>query len=165
MASSGLPVTFGTTTPTICTVSGNLVTDVSAGYCTVTANQPGDSQYFPAPQVTQSVPIASTQTITFSQYPATLGVGDHFTLVATASSGLPVTFTLSSGPCTLNGNTVTGPAAVVGAGTITCMVMANQGGNAQYLPAMPVTVTITIEAHQNITLTIRIVADWYQRTG
>ncbi len=152
-ASSGLPVSFATTSPSsICMVSGNVVTGVSAGYCTVTANQPGNAQYFPAPQATQTVPIGSTQTITFTQYPTTLGLGDHFTLVATASSGLTVTFTLNSGPCTLNGNLVTGPAAV-GPGTITCMVTASQGGNAQYLPAIPVTVTITIETHQNIALT------------
>ncbi len=41
-SSSGLPVTFGTTTPSLCTVSGNVVTGVAVGSCIVTANQGGN---------------------------------------------------------------------------------------------------------------------------
>jgi hypothetical protein len=56
-ASSGLPVIFGTMTPGICTVTGNVVTGVAVGQCVVTANQPGNGQYLPAPQVTQTIGI------------------------------------------------------------------------------------------------------------
>ena len=52
-----------------------------------------------------------------------------FALTATASSGLPLTFTLASGPATINGSTLT----VTGIGTV--VVRASQAGNLSYLPA------------------------------
>jgi hypothetical protein len=53
-ASSGLPVVFSSLTPDICTVSGSTVSGVSAGICTLAANQAGDSTYAAAPQATLS---------------------------------------------------------------------------------------------------------------
>jgi len=47
-ASSGLPVTLVSYFPRACTVSGNVVTGVGVGSCTLTANQAGDSTYAPA---------------------------------------------------------------------------------------------------------------------
>jgi hypothetical protein len=58
-ASSGLAVSFVSNTPSICTVSGNTVTGVAVGSCTVTAQQGGDALYGPAPQVTQTFPVSS----------------------------------------------------------------------------------------------------------
>ncbi len=57
-ASSGLPVTFATTTPVICSVSGDTVRSLTRGTCTVTANQPGSTNYNPAPQVSRDIVIA-----------------------------------------------------------------------------------------------------------
>ena len=57
-ASSGLAVTYSSTTPTICTVSGTTVTMTAAsGTCTLAANQAGNGTYNAAPQVTQIVEI------------------------------------------------------------------------------------------------------------
>ena len=42
---SGNAVVFGSTTPTVCTVSGSTVTFRAAGTCTVTANQAGNADY------------------------------------------------------------------------------------------------------------------------
>ncbi len=56
-ASSGLPVSFASTTPGVCTVAGSTVTLVAAGTCTITASQPGDSIYLPAPLVSQSFSV------------------------------------------------------------------------------------------------------------
>lgn len=54
-ASSGLPVTFSSATPTVCTVSGNTVTLKAIGTCTITASQAGDNlTYLAAPNVQQS---------------------------------------------------------------------------------------------------------------
>ncbi|BBL77295.1 hypothetical protein [Methylomagnum ishizawai] len=45
-ASSGLPVSFGTTTPSICATDGNgLVTGIAVGNCAVVANQAGSAAY------------------------------------------------------------------------------------------------------------------------
>ena len=58
-ASSGLTVTYSSTTTSICTVSGTTVTMVSAGTCTIAANQAGNASYNAATQVTQSVVLSS----------------------------------------------------------------------------------------------------------
>ncbi|MEP6389402.1 MAG: hypothetical protein ABJ056_05725 [Halioglobus sp.] len=55
VASSGLPVTHTSLTPSTCTVSGVLITMVSAGECRVEASQPGDATYEPAVSLGQSV--------------------------------------------------------------------------------------------------------------
>lgn len=50
-ASSGQPVTFSSTTPAICSISGSTLQLVGKGTCAVAAAQAGDSNY--APQTTQ----------------------------------------------------------------------------------------------------------------
>jgi len=79
------------------------------------------------------------QTILFAQptSPVIYGV-KPMTLTASASSGLPVTLSLVSGPATLKGNTLT----ITGAGSV--VVAANQPGNATYSAAAQVTRTITV---------------------
>ncbi|MBE0619363.1 MAG: cytochrome c [Burkholderiales bacterium] len=56
-ADSGLAVSFASTTPTICTMSGNTLTPVAAGNCTVTANQAGDGSYAAAATVTRTFAV------------------------------------------------------------------------------------------------------------
>jgi uncharacterized protein (TIGR03437 family) len=80
----------------------------------------------------------AAQTITFQ------AIGQHrasdasFALQATASSGLPVTFTVVSGPATISGGTL----AIAGVGSI--MVQADQAGSGNYTPAAPVRQTFTV---------------------
>ena len=64
-ATSALAVTFTSTTPSVCTVSGTTVSYVAAGTCTVNADQAGNATYAAATQGTQSflvtpVPTAPT---------------------------------------------------------------------------------------------------------
>ena len=59
-------------------------------------------------------------------------------LVATATSGLPVSLAVTSGPATLNGNTLN----ISAAGVVT--VQATQPGNSVYAPATPVTKSIIV---------------------
>jgi hypothetical protein len=59
-ASSGLAVTVGSTTSSICTVVAGKLHAVAAGTCTLSASQPGDSSYNAATAVTTSVTIAAT---------------------------------------------------------------------------------------------------------
>jgi alpha-tubulin suppressor-like RCC1 family protein len=62
-ASSGLGVTFSSLTASVCTVSGNNVI-LNAGQggnvCAIAANQSGNANYNPAPQVTQSFNVITT---------------------------------------------------------------------------------------------------------
>jgi hypothetical protein len=62
-----------------------------------------------------------------------------FALVATASSGLPVSLALDSGPVSLSGAVAT-PTGSAGEVTVT----ATQAGNAAYLPAQPVAISFAI---------------------
>jgi hypothetical protein len=143
-ASSGLAVTFSSGSPSVCSVSGSTVSFTGAGTCTVDADQPGDATYQPAPQVQQSFtiggpPAPSVQSISFtSSAPSNaIYLGTSYQVSATASSGLPVAFTVS-GTCTLSGSTV----AMAGAGT--CTVYANQSGSSAYLAAPQVQQTFSI---------------------
>ncbi len=141
-ASSGLPVTFGSSTPAICTVAVSTVSYVAAGTCTVTADQAGDDDYNAAPQVTLDITVAKAdQEITgFISTPANGDVGDTTTLSATGgASGNPVTFgsnTLSV--CTVAGSTVT----LLASGT--CTVTADQAGDDNYNDATQVTLDIGV---------------------
>jgi Fibronectin type III domain len=144
-ATSGLAVTFSSGTPAVCTVSDSTVFDqadvmtVAAGVCTIVAAQGGNADWAAATSVQQSFrvipgrPILTSQAITFGPLASRL-VNARFTVSATATSGLAVTF--SSGTpavCTVSGATVT----TVAVGT--CTIVAAQDGNADYALASDVT--------------------------
>ena len=86
------------------------------------------------------------QTITFGSLPNKLTTDTPFTLSATASSGLTVTYASSdTGVATVSGSTVT----IHGAGTTT--ITASQAGDATYLAAPDVMQTLTVHAPVEIT--------------
>jgi len=140
-ATTGLPVSFSSLTPSVCTVSGSTVTLVSGGPCTIQANQAGNADYSAAPSVNQSFTVTpESQTINFGVPPGQT-VGAVFNLSASASSGLTVSFTsLSMGICTVSGTTVN----LLSAGT--CTIQATQAGNASWAPAAPVNQSFTVTA-------------------
>ena len=164
-ASSGLAVTFaidGASTANACSVSSGVVSfTLAGGTCVIDAIQAGNASYAPA-EASQSVTIAGTltaavrtplpgrpgpqrgappaahgsqlQTVTFSSpAPSSPTVGTTYTPTATASSGLAVTFTIDGastpGVCTWSAGSV----SFTGAGT--CVIDANQAGNATYASA------------------------------
>ncbi|WP_025807413.1 IPTL-CTERM sorting domain-containing protein [Pseudomonas chlororaphis] len=145
-ASSDLAVSYTSSTPSVCTVAGSVVTMVSAGTCTVVASQPGNAQWLPATNVAQDIaiqpPPIAAQNITFpAQADQDFVAGGSFAIdpAATASSGLPVSYTSSTpGVCTVAGNIVT----MVAAGT--CTVVASQGGNAEWAPAQDVAASMVL---------------------
>jgi hypothetical protein len=129
-------------------VSSAAVTLNSTGTCTITATQPGTSPpptgtpnppyYNPAGSVSGSFTILSqgsnttAQTINFPQLQNSQ-YGNTFSLSASSSAGLPVSFT-ASGPCTISG-TITG----VGV----CAITASAPANSTY-SAASVTQSFTI---------------------
>jgi hypothetical protein len=134
MASSGLPVGFSSTTTTTCTVSADTVMLVAAGRCAIKASQAGNVDYDGATPVTQAFTITKlTQTIDFpSLQNQTLGTAP-FTISATASSGLTVSFaSTTTTVCTVTGDTVT----LVATGH--CSIKATEAGNGTYDAAKPV---------------------------
>ncbi len=149
-ASSGLAVSFASTTTSVCTVNGAIATFVAAGTCTIQATQPGNVTYAAATPDSQSFIVnpapLSSQTITFAN-PGTQTVGTLLILSATASSGLAVGFaSTTSGVCTVSGTIAT----FVAAGT--CTIQATQPGNSTYAAAAPVSQSFTVSlAPQTIT--------------
>ena len=80
-----------------------------------------------------------------------------FTLTASSSSGLPVVYTVLSGPANVSGNVLN----LTGAGTV--KLRATQTGNADYLAATPVERTITVAANPT-TLTLTNLSQIYAGT-
>ncbi len=143
-ASSGLPVSFGAGGD--CTVAGTTVHLSGAGSCTLTASQPGNANYDAAAPVAQTFAIAkASQSVSFGALAGRTFGDPDFTVGATASSRLPVTF-FALGTCTVAGATV----GITGAGS--CTVTASQSGDANYSAAAPVSQTFAIaKAAQTIT--------------
>ncbi|MDB6109675.1 MAG: hypothetical protein JWR69_1425, partial [Pedosphaera sp.] len=145
-ANSGLPVSFSILSGPA-TVSGTNVTITGAGTVVVRASQAGNTNYNAAPNVDQSFIVTpASQTITFGTL-ANKNYGDSpFSVGATASSGLPVSFSILSGPATVSGTNVT----ITGAGTV--VVRAAQAGNTNYNAAPNVDQSFTVApAGQTIT--------------
>jgi Concanavalin A-like lectin/glucanases superfamily/MBG domain/CARDB/PKD-like domain/Secretion system C-terminal sorting domain len=99
----------------------------------------------------QSLPVnisyaKNDQTITFDAVAPKVFGDAPFVVNAIATSGLPVTYSLLSGPATLSGTTVT----ITGAGTI--VVQALQAGNNQYNPAFANLSVIVTQAAASIVL-------------
>jgi len=139
----------GSPAPTFALATGSLPSGLSlttAGLLSGTPNTPGTytgtvRASNSVGSVTQSFSITvgqSSQTITFAALSDRTAAQSPFTVSATASSGLAVTFSVASGPATISGNTVT----LNGTGTIT--IQADQAGNATYSAAPSVTQTFHV---------------------
>ncbi len=142
---SGNAIVYSSLTPVVCSVNGTSVTMISAGTCTLAANQAGNASYNAAAQVTQNVAIGvASQAITFtSAPPVNPAVTGTYTVSATGgASGNPVTFSIdavsTAGACTINS------AVVTFTGTGNCVVDANQAGNANYAAAAQTQQTMTV---------------------
>jgi peptidoglycan/xylan/chitin deacetylase (PgdA/CDA1 family) len=133
-ASSGLPVAYSSSTPTICSVSGSTVYLLIAGTCTLTATQSGNAGYGAASATASfSVGLVS-QTITVSAVPNAVALSS-FTFTGMATSGLPVKLaSLTPSVCSTTKALTTG----------TCTIQAIQDGNHIYAAAPAVSGTFTV---------------------
>jgi hypothetical protein len=139
-ASSGLNVTFASTTPEVCAVSGTTLTPVKAGSCVITASQAGDDTYSSA-SINRSIDIIRVaQTITSFAPTNMTALSSAQTLSASKGPGsAPVVFsTNSTGVCSITGTSLT----VVASGT--CVITATQDGDGTYEATPAVTKQIRI---------------------
>ena len=155
---SGNPVTFGSLTSTVCSVSSNTVSIISAGTCTIRASQAGTGNYNAASDLDQSFTVVkANQTLTFGAL-ANKTFGDpDFDVSATAGSGLAVSFT-ASGQCTVTGTTV----HLTGVGT--CTITASQAGDGNYNAAASVVQAFTI-SNSSVTITLSNLSQTYDGTA
>jgi Bacterial Ig-like domain (group 3)/FG-GAP-like repeat len=119
------------------TISGSTVTLTGAGTVVLQASQSTNGNV--ATQNAAFTVAKEAQTIAFAAPASPVSVGAApVALSATASSGLPVTLSVLSGPATIAGSTLT----FTGVGTV--VVAADQAGNQNILAAPEVTHTIVV---------------------
>lgn len=137
-SSHGLPVTFSATGAcTVVVVDGVQELHMTGvGACELTASQAGTSEVTSASATASAQVAQAPQVITVT--PLTdMVYGTTQPASATSDAGLPVALA-ASGACTLADGTL----STVGVGV--CTVTATQDGDASYLPAAPVTVTLDV---------------------
>jgi hypothetical protein len=166
-ASSGYAVSFAASG--VCNVNGNqVVLHGTAGYCQITASQPGDDAlYLPAEPITHSFavndPSKQNQTITFVELPNKKLNDAAFLASSTASSGLPVSIT-SDAPtiCSINPDNVV---LLLALGE--CTLRASQSGNNTFNPATSVVRSFIIgdPAKQDQTIVFEQPADQLLSSG
>jgi sugar lactone lactonase YvrE len=90
-ASSRLPVTFASATPSVCTVSGSTAALLTGGICKLTASQVGNALYAPATPVSQSFTVLFSDMVTLgiASGTQTYGVYNSFAIGPTYK-GSPV---------------------------------------------------------------------------
>ena len=143
-ASSGLLVTFSIVSGPA-TVSGNVVTLTGAGMVTVRASQSGNVNFNAAQAVERSFTVTKlAQFITFGALTRQVFGDAPFALAATASSGMPVSFSVLSGPAILSGNIVT----LTGSGLV--VLRASQSGDTTYAPARNADQSLVVAPGNNV---------------
>jgi uncharacterized delta-60 repeat protein len=147
-SSSGLPVTFrylygpGT-------LVGNKLTGTNEGEVAIQLEQAGDLTYAPYSQIENIQFTKSGQTLTWlSPSNAPLTLGRAYPLAVTASSGLPVTFRVQSGPALITD----GSLVATNLGPIT--VVAEQGYDARLEKVfnLPDTTPVVSNFHDDSTI-------------
>ena len=140
---SGNPVMLSSASGKVCTVSGNTVTYIAGGSCVVDANQAGNAEYSAAPEVQRTIAVSElSQSIIFFAPPSGTVLSSASLSAIGGASGNPVVFSVGpgSGPgvCTVSGTVVAFHS------TGTCVIDANQAGNAEYAAAPQVQRTIAV---------------------
>ncbi len=137
-ASSGLPLSFASNSPGICTATPEgQVTTLAAGQCVISASHTGDATYLPAVPVTETFSVSLTQvsiTPPAGQLtPAMVGEAYTHQLSASGQTGA-LQWSLTSGPLpaglvldTTMG-TISGTPSAVGSSTFTISVTDLSGG-------------------------------------
>jgi hypothetical protein len=151
-ASSGLAVSFTSTTPEVCAVSGDTASLLFPGKCTIEASQAGNDSFVSALSVQRTFTVGrAKQKINFPLI-LTQKQGAVVHLKATASSGLTVAFR-SNAPLVISSSSIPPKIVceVLASNTAvmyipgTCTIYAYQDGNDLYAPAS-VTNSFTVKA-------------------
>ncbi len=150
---NAIGLAIASSSASICSLSGSVVSFAGAGTCAIDASQAGNTNYAKAATKVQSFTVGpGNQTITFTSTIPTNATVNGSPYVVTANggpSGNPVTFaSLSLQVCTASASTV----SMIGAGN--CVVQASQAGNANYGAASSIQQSFGVApASQAITFT------------
>lgn len=137
-----------------CTLMGLVLTASSTGTCVLTADKPGDDDYNPAVQVTQTVTvIKADQSVSFTSSPPLVPrPNGTYEVTAVSSSGLGVALFAVGAACTSVSGTNSVTVSFTQSGT--CVITAAQSGGANFNAAVSVTQSIVVgKLNQTITFT------------
>ena len=132
-ATSGLPVSLSVQSGPASMNGGIITLSGRIGEVVIKASQNGNEEYLPAEDVFQSFFVSApaieklSQSISFPFIDNKYTTDAPFEVNATASSGLPISYIIESGPATMNGNRITLTGNV---GTVA--IRASQEGNHEY---------------------------------
>lgn len=147
-STSGLGLTFATTTPSVCAVSSSgLITALSAGECSVTVSQAGSTTYAAASTTVVLMVMRATQTITApNSLTAVIGAA-AVSIGGTSSAGLALAYTSLTPQFCLSSSSGVITAVALG----DCQVQISQAGTTIYAPASDITLVVAIRNGQTIT--------------
>ena len=139
-ASSSLDVTFTSDNTNVAVITGGLIHIVNAGSAIITASQPGDQNYNPAPDVSRTLTVnKADQIITFPPIaPVVYGVAS-FNAGASSTSGLTVSYSSDNSSVA---EVINGKIHVRSAGSTN--IIASQEGDNNFIPAEDKIVSITV---------------------
>jgi hypothetical protein len=149
---SGSLVTFASSTPSVCTVSGTTVTMLSAGTCTITPTATASGNY--------ALTVGTASNITISQInqaPLTITstngtYGSGVTLATSGGTdGGTVSYVVTNGTAT--GCSITS-GVLTSTSNGTCLVTATMAGNTDYNPVSSSATTVTFAAGLANTITV-----------
>lgn len=156
-ATSGLPVSYEITTPSICSISGATLTGLAIGTCSFVVSQSGDTNFTAAPSVTYSVQVTRAllpQAISNFSIPA-LSVNTQVVISPVATSGLPISIvSLTPNVCYVQNRLVLGLA--VG----TCKLEALQNGNSFFASALSVYASVPVATANNSLVANAVIGSW-----
>ncbi len=153
-ASSGLTVTFtiDVAAASVCSILGSTVSFIGGGTCVIDANQVGDANWNPAPQVQQSFPVTAAPVITSANATSFTSTVPGSTFTVT-TSGFP---TGASMVLSETGDVL--PSAVTFTdnhdGTATIAGTPDAGTQGDYHIVITATNGVLPDATQNFTLTV-----------
>ena len=153
-ASSGLAVSYSSSTPSVCTIVSGNIHIVAAGGCTVTASQGGNATFAAADDVTRTFTVAKADQAALSVTSPDDGTyGDKLVPTASGGSGTgALSFTASGTACEMGSGADAGK-LVITSGTGTCSVTAHKATDANYNAADSAAHAVTVhKADQAITV-------------
>jgi len=157
-ASSGLTVSFASTTSTVCTVSGTTVTLLDLGLCSITASQAGDDDWGAATDVVQSFTVTPGTLVLTAEAATGLKVGVSYSQANTVSGGLaPYTYALNAGALLPDTSLDTATGTVSGtptvAGSFSYIIQVTDGQTPPVTAVTPVTTVNIAKGDQTLSFT------------
>ncbi len=143
-STSGGEVTFAASSPAV--LAGDQLSFTNSGEVVVVASQAGSAFWRPAAPVTNTFQVSKVNQsiIEFVLYPVWQHITNLVPLAATASSGLPVEFSVATGPGGINA----GILAFSATGEV--VIAANQPGSGQWSAAPELTAAVRVYEDENL---------------